>query len=159
MKYFTEKEVLLEIKHLLPPVTTRERAYIDKRNYIIALLFYKFDYTEKEISDIFKLTTFRLSRPSVSIAKRQAGMYIKENNARFLRNIGDLYKKFPYDVPETIVNGIDAHLNTPISLKCNKRLEVYSRKYSITKNQAVRKLLEAGLKIDESGYKVKLVRS
>ncbi len=158
MKNFTEKEILLEIKSLLPLVTNRERVYIDKRNYIIAILFYKFKYTEKEISDLLKLTTFRLSRPSVSIAKRQAGMYIKENDARFLRNIADLYKKFPYDVPETAVNGIDAHLNTPISLKCNKRLEKYSRKYNITKNQAVRKLLESGLKIDESGYTVKLVR-
>ena len=158
MEDYTDKNVLKELKLLIPKVRTRKRSYLDKRNYMIAILYYKFDYTEEKISNLFKLTVDPIERSSICPAKKQAGFHVKNGNMQFLLNTQELVKKFPFDLPETIEDH-DRTLTVPVSLKMHMRIINYSTKYGYVQNQGIRKLLDTALKIDESNYTVKLVRT
>jgi len=158
MPDYTDKDVLLALKKVIPRVRTRKRSYLDKRNYLISILYYKFEYTEEKISSMFKLTCDPMDRSSVSHAKKQPGNFSKIEDLKFLLNTEELVKQFPFNVPEVITEGIDKNLYIPMSLKQHRRITTYCEKHNYRQNQAIRKLLDSALKIDESNYTVKLVR-
>lgn len=158
MKNYTDKDILKELKLLIPKVRTRKRSYLDKRNYIIAILYYKFDYTEEKISNLFKLTADPIERSSICPAKKQPGFHVKNGNMQFLLNTQVLVKRFPFDLPETIEDH-DRTLSVPVSMKLHLRIINYCNKHGYVQNQGIRKLLDTALKIDESNYTVKLVKT
>ena len=157
MKTYTDKDVLLELKKVIPQYRTRKRSYIDKRNYLISILHYKFDYTEEKISNIFQLTCDPIERSSVCHAKKQPGSFSKYDDEVFIKNTQDLVKKFPFEIKEEEEPGLDKNLSIPLSFKQHKRLSKYCKKHNMRLNQAIRKLLDLSLQIDETDYEVKLV--
>ena len=72
---------------------TRKRTYIDPRNYVIAVLYQKFNYTEENIAPIFNL-----DRSSVNHAKKHAKlMLLTINDFNFIENTKEIVKKYPFD--------------------------------------------------------------
>jgi hypothetical protein len=157
-KKYTNTDVLNELKVVLPKYRTRKRSYIDKRNYLIAILYYKFKYTEEKISSMFKLTCDPLDRSSISHAKKQPGFFSKNEDTTFLINTGELAKKFPFNIPEKTTDGIEKSLHIPMTIKQHRRITNYCEKHTLRQNQAIRKLLDVALTIDESEYIVKLIK-
>ena len=66
MENYTAKDILKEIKNIFPKYKTRKRSYVDKRNYLICILYYRFNYSEEMIADIFSLTKFAIDRSTVN---------------------------------------------------------------------------------------------
>lgn len=157
MKTYTDKDVLRELKLIIPKYRTRKRSYIDKRNYLISILHYKFNYTEEKISNIFQLTADPIERSSVCHAKKQPGTFSKYDEDTFIKNTEGLVKKFPFELIEEEEKGLDKNLTIPLAFKQHKRLSKYCKKHNMRLNQAIRKLLDVSLQIDETNYQVKLV--
>lgn len=70
---------------------TRKRAYLDKRNYVLAVLYDVFKYKEEELAVIFNM-----DRTSVCVARKHAYVYIyKHKNPLYLENVKEYIDKFP----------------------------------------------------------------
>ena len=84
---YTDDDIISEIKNIFPKGKTRKRNYVDQRNYLICILYYKFYYTEHMICDIFKGTRHQLDRSTINHGKRSTinlakvkdGMLISDN--------------------------------------------------------------------------------
>lgn len=123
---------------------SRKREYIDPRNYLIALMFYKYRFTEEKIAHIV-----RRDRTSVNYAKKQP--YYNRNREDFLRNTYDVRNKFPYifQDPEKIEqeNNVHKHIRIQVCVdkfmlekldkyrKENKLFDVGSALVELTKKQ------------------------
>lgn len=94
MEEYTAIEVLNYFKENVGVQKTRKREYIDVRNYVIAILYYKFGYTEFELGDIFNL-----ERSSINHAKDLPYDFLEHNDFAFKENTRDVSKKFPYIFP------------------------------------------------------------
>jgi len=155
---YTDIDILNELKCIMPKRRTRKRTWLDKRNYLISILHYKFNYTEEKIANMFSLTCDPLNRSSINHAKKQPGHFSKCEDTNFLVNTDELAKKFPYNIPEEYTEGIEKNLYIPMSIKQHRRIVNYCEKHSLRRNQAIRKLIDNSLMIDETNYTVKLVR-
>jgi hypothetical protein len=158
LEEYSDTDILNALKNIIPKQRTRKRTYIDKRNYLISILHYKFQYTEEKIANMFSLTSDPLNRSSINHAKKQPGYYSKNEDTNFLVNTGELAEKFPFNIPEKYTEGIEKNLHIPMSIKQHRRIVNYCEKHTLRQNQAIRKLLDSALKIDETNYTVKLVR-
>ena len=58
---------------------------LDKRNYLIAILYYKFGYTEERIATIFSM-----SRTTVSVSKLHTYSLLKYGDNIFKTNVNDI---------------------------------------------------------------------
>jgi hypothetical protein len=72
----------------------RLRPMLDKRNYLIAILYYKFGYTEEKIS-----TIYNIKRVSVSVSKKLPYTLLEYGDNVFKENAKDYLIKYPYDFP------------------------------------------------------------
>ena len=145
MKEYTAKDVIKTLKDVIPIHKTRKRLYIDKRNYLICILYYKFNYTEKMIEDIFSLTKNIIDRTTVNYAKKQPTHMVKFNDSQFLENISILYKQFPFKIPETnFIKFIDKKVTITLS---------FAEKNDLNKSQAVKKLMEVALNVTDINLK------
>ena len=95
---YSEDEVVSELKKL-SQVKTRVRAEVDKKCYLIALLYYKFLVKEELIGSYCNMnhSTINYSK------KKVCDLFITKNKA-FMDNVSVLYEKFPYDftAPESV---------------------------------------------------------
>jgi len=72
----------------------RLRPMLDKRNYLIAILYYKFGYTEEKIS-----TIYNIKRVSVSVSKKLPYTLLEYGDNVFKENANEYLIKYPYDFP------------------------------------------------------------
>jgi len=72
----------------------RLRPLLDKRNYLIAILYYKFGYTEERISIIFSI-----DRTTVSVSKLHTYSLLEYGDNIFKVNVSDYLINYPYDFP------------------------------------------------------------
>ena len=72
----------------------RLRPLLDKRNYLIAILYYKFGYTEERIATIFSM-----SRTTVSVSKLHTYSLLKYKDNIFKTNVNEYLINYPYDFP------------------------------------------------------------
>jgi hypothetical protein len=72
----------------------RLRPMLDKRNYLIAILYYKFGYTEEKIS-----TIYNIKRVSVSVSKKLPYTLLEYGDNVFKENAKEYLIKYPYDFP------------------------------------------------------------
>jgi len=72
----------------------RLRPLLDKRNYLIAILYYKFGYTEEKIS-----TIYNIKRVSVSVSKKLPYTLLEYSDNVFKENAKEYLIKYPYDFP------------------------------------------------------------
>ena len=158
LEEYSDTDILEELKLIMPKRRTRKRSWLDKRNYLISILHYKFNYTEEKIANMFSLTCDPLNRSSINHAKKQPGNFSKSEDTNFIINTSELVKKFPFNIPEKYTEGIEKNLYIPMTIKQHRRIVTYCEKHTLRQNQAIRKLLDSALKIDESNYTVKLVR-
>ncbi len=72
----------------------RLRPMLDKRNYLIAMLYYKFGYTEEQIATIFSM-----SRTTVSVSKLHTHSLLEYGDNIFKANVSKYLINYPYDFP------------------------------------------------------------
>jgi hypothetical protein len=72
----------------------RLRPLLDKRNYLIAMLYYKFGYTEERISTIFSM-----DRTTVSVSKLHTYSLLEYGDNIFKANVSDYLINYPYNFP------------------------------------------------------------
>ena len=148
MENYTAKDILKEIKNIFPKYKTRKRSYVDKRNYLICILYYRFNYSEEMIADIFSLTKFAIDRSTVNYAKKQPTVLINLNDQTFIQNVAEVYEKFPFRIPKTKpIRFKDKTVTMTFTNKELCRIIDYADNNEITKGEAVKKLMEIGLNI------------
>ena len=148
-EHYTDEDIKNEIKNIFPEYRTRKRTFVDRRNYLICILYYKFNYTEEMIADCFRGTKFVLNRSTINYSKKKALFFAKEEEPSFLRNISILYDKYPFDLPETpAFRFVDREICTVFDLKTLNKIETYARKNKLTKFQAIRRLVKKGINIE-----------
>ena len=67
---------------------------LDKRNYLIAILYYKFGYTEEKIG-----TIFNMNRTTVSVSKLHTYSLLDYGDSVFKENVNDYLINYPYAFP------------------------------------------------------------
>lgn len=146
MEDYTPRDVIKALKAILPKYKTRKRPFIDKRNYLICVLYYKFNYTEEMISNIFRLSKHSIDRSTVSHAKRQPTRMANVRDTEFLENISILYKKFPFKIPETnSVKFFNKDVTVTLTNEELCKIKDFASDQGLKKGQAVRKLIEIAL--------------
>jgi hypothetical protein len=148
---YTLEDVLNYWKNIRPDVRSRKRIELDPRNYIIALLYYKFKVPETELERIIGI-----DRSSVNHSKKHPYNLIKVAEATFMRNTVDVRKEFPYEFPPVdkndILNGQFARQYS-YTINFDKRTYNKIKKYSYIKDMdprtAIRDLVQKTLALWE----------
>jgi hypothetical protein len=144
MEKYTAVQVLDYFKGKIGIKKTRKRDYIDKRNYIISVLYYKFGYTEFELGDIFNV-----DRTSINYAKDQPYHLLKSEDAAFAENTKELAEKFPYIFPYHDRTCLPERVySVVITLTKQDRddLRIYANARSQYINSAARNIIQEKLK-------------
>ena len=143
MKKYTDADVLAYWDANMGIQKTRRRDYVDSRNYIIALLHYKFGYTEYDLADIFEI-----DRSSINWSKKQPYYHIYAEDDAFAINTKDLVDKFPYVFTEHVkhtTGGKSAKLLN-VNLKLPMTLIQSMREDGAETNKSVRFVAEEIIK-------------
>lgn len=93
MTDYTKEDILDELLKISSKPKTKAPHIVDKRNYLIAILYYTFKATEEEIIIYTNLT----SRSTINHAKRTAFELYKIKDKLFLKNVDELIQKYPCD--------------------------------------------------------------
>lgn len=138
-KDFSSQDIIEYFKQTRGIIKTRLRPYIDARNYVIAVLYQKFNFTEDNIGIIFNL-----NRSSVNHCKHWAYKLIVElNDSKYKRNVADLIEHFPFEFKS---NQVIEEPGTTISI-FNINADLYKKLIDVSKEA----------KETPSGYVSKLV--
>lgn len=147
MNYSLE-EILTEcahIKEIIKEKKNRER--MDRRNYLIALLYYKFRFTEKRIAEVIGMT-----RDAVTSAKIQPYQLISINDFSFSANVNDLMIKYPFDFPN-VNTPKESKRKSGVNIKLHqstfKKLKIYAGIKQIRLDVAAVRLITKGLELWE----------
>ena len=138
-------EACKEVKGLLARSKVKKRNLLDMRNYLMALLYFKYHDREENVASVFGI-----DRCSVNHSKQQPYNLIFVKDAFFLENVADLMNRFPFDFPatRTIVRkpGLSLYLDAPVV----KRVDKYMLLKELTRRDiAVKQLMERGLDLWE----------
>lgn len=88
---YTDKDIVDYFKNVIGVTKTRKRKYLDQRNYLIAVLYEKFKYTDLEIAAIFKI-----DRSTVNVSRRiPYFLMVVAENEEFHEHVKDVIDKFP----------------------------------------------------------------
>lgn len=124
----------------------RLRPMLDKRNYLIAILYYKFGYTEERIATIFSM-----SRTTVSVSKLHTYSLLDYGDSVFKENINEYLINYPYAFPSfTNRYKKDIQITISVETKIIKKLRAYRdivNEKTIAK--AVKRLVINGLNLWE----------
>jgi hypothetical protein len=93
MTDYTKEDILDELLKISSKPKTKAPHIVDRRNYLIAILYYTFKATEEEIIIYTNLT----SRSTINHAKRTAFELYKIKDKLFLKNVDELIQKYPCD--------------------------------------------------------------
>ena len=124
----------------------RLRPLLDKRNYLIAILYYKFGYTEEKISTIFSI-----KRISVSVSKKHPYTLLEYGDNVFKENIKEYLIKYPYDFP-SFSNKFkkDKYITISFDIKTLKKIRAYRDIVNEkTTANAIKRLITNGLNLWE----------
>ncbi len=90
---YTKEDIIDELLKISTEPKTKVPHIVDKRNYLIAILYYTFKAREEEI---FTYTNL-VSRSTINHAKRSAYELYKIKDKLFLKNVDELIQKYPCD--------------------------------------------------------------
>jgi len=90
---YSKQDIIDELLKISSKPKTKAPHIVDKRNYLIAILYYTFKATEEEIIIYTNLT----SRSTINHAKRTAFELYKIKDKLFLKNVNELIQKYPCD--------------------------------------------------------------
>lgn len=91
---YTVDDILEYIQNFAPVKKCRERVYLDPRNYLMAVLHYKFNISENALHHIF-----RIDRSTINYNKKTAYYMMEQSDPSFMRNTLEVRQKFPYEIP------------------------------------------------------------
>jgi len=124
----------------------RLRPLLDKRNYLIAILYYKFGYTEERIATIFSM-----SRTTVSVSKLHTYSLLDYGDSVFKENVNEYLINYPYAFP-SFSNRYkkDIQITISVDTKIIKKLRAYRDIVNEkTIANAVKRLVTNGLNLWE----------
>jgi hypothetical protein len=90
---YSKQDIIDELLKISSKPKTKAPHIVDKRNYLIAILYYTFKATEEEIIIYTNLT----SRSTINHAKKTAFELYKIKDKLFLKNVDELIQKYPCD--------------------------------------------------------------
>jgi hypothetical protein len=126
----------------------RKRVYIDPRNYVIALLCHKFEYTEFELEAIFKV-----DRTTINYAKSQPYYHMRNGNVVFMENAANFIKKFPYTFPDPIgkkrVNRVTQKVIVNLDVHVYKTLKIKADRDGVYISTVIKEMLNKVMKVWE----------
>ena len=147
---YTIKDILKEcdtvVYEFQNSTKKRLRPLLDKRNYLIAILYYKFGYTEEKISTIFSI-----KRISVSVSKKHPYTLLEYGDNVFKENIKEYLIKYPYDFP-SFSNKFkkDKYITISFDIKTLKKIRAYRDIVNEkTTANAIKRLITNGLNLWE----------
>lgn len=115
----------------------RKRYILDRRNYIIHILYYKFKLSEEKVATILKI-----KRPVVQSAKNHA--YTFRNDATFQLNIERIKRVFPFRPKKSEQHKVIELKRVIVSLdsKEYKKLLRFKGRHEVhTLEQAIKKMI------------------
>jgi hypothetical protein len=124
----------------------RLRPLLDKRNYLIAILYYKFGYTEERIAAIYNI-----KRISVSVSKKHPYSLLEYGDNVFKENAKEYLIKYPYDFP-SFSNKFkkDKYITISFDIKTLKKIRAYRDIVNEkTTANAIKRLITNGLNLWE----------
>jgi len=148
---YTKDDVIQELRDFCNTHKTKERHVTDRRNYLIAILYYEFAMAETEIVSHTNLT----SRSTINHAKRSGYELYMTKDKGYLENIKDLVIKYPckfndFNVKIREYNTTSAVVPVSLSYHYLIMLTNYMKAKKIDKPEdAVKKLLKSTLKLWE----------
>ena len=125
MENYTLEDILKECETLAAQNKTarkkRERMYLDKRNYLIGLLHYKYGKSSKYIGNLFDIDD-----STVRASKMHAYNLLSYNDITFSANACEFIQRFPYDFPSS-ANKLRRGTTVVLSLeiKMYKKIKAY----------------------------------
>ena len=100
---YTDEDIITWFKKNCGFKKTRKREYLDQRNYVIAVLYQKFKYSEEALGSLFKV-----DRSSINHCKKHAyTLLIEYTDDKFIRNTFELINKFPFDFNISVVSEVN----------------------------------------------------
>jgi len=144
---FTREEVLEYFFNEMGGVQkTRKQIYIDNRNYVLAILYYEFKYSERELARIFEI-----DRTSVNYSKDRPFHLMETKDSYFLRHTKTVREKFPYFFPyndrEPVAIATRYHVMVSLDKKTRQRLKKYATLKNKYSNTAAAELIEKALNL------------
>jgi len=124
----------------------RLRPMLDKRNYLIGMLYYKFGYTEEQIA-----TIFNMSRTTVSVSKLHTYSLLKYGDNIFKTNVNEYLINYPYDFPSFSAKfKKDIQIVMSFDTKTLKKIRAYRDVVNEkTTANAIKRLVNNGLNLWE----------
>lgn len=91
---YTLDDILEYLKKITPVKRHRKRIWLDPRNYIIGILYYKFNQSEIALEAILNI-----DRSTVNHSKRLPYDMISYMDPTFMKNTMEVRRLFPFDFP------------------------------------------------------------
>jgi hypothetical protein len=147
---YTKDDVIQELRDFCNTHKTKERHVTDRRNYLIAILYYEFAMAETEIVSHTNLT----SRSTINHAKRSGYELYMTKDKGYLENIKDLVIKYPCKFKDLNVKTRTCLPSTTMSVSLSHPNIIILNNYMKAKNidnvdDAVKKLIISVLKLWE----------
>jgi hypothetical protein len=148
---YTSDDVIEYWKNFRPAYKTRERDVLDPRNYIVALLYYKFRFTEHELQSIMGM-----HHSTVNHAKKHPYDLIRIKEATFMRNTAEVRELFPFDFPTTNKEELSDEryvkkygYTINFDKKLYQKIKAYSKVKELDPRTALRNLIQKALALWE----------
>lgn len=126
----------------------KNRRSLDRRNYIIALMYYKFNKTEFTIAKVLDM-----KRETVTSAKFHPYQLLDYSDISFIANVNDLMIQFPYEFPNHKAGQADKKFTAVVvhyEPEIRKKLRSYMDFKNISRiDMAVKELTIKALKLWE----------
>jgi hypothetical protein len=148
---YTKQDIIDELLKISLKPKTKTRHIVDRRNYLIAILYYTFKAREEEIFTYTNLD----SRSSVNHAKKSAYELYKIKDKLFLKNVDEFIQKYPaefnsFDVKKRVYNTTAATISITLSHHQLASFTRYMQSKKIDKSEiAAKKLILSVLKLWE----------
>jgi len=133
---YTAEEIIEFFKSTWGIKKTRKRRYIDPRNYVLAVIYDRFNYTEEELAVIFSI-----DRSTINYGRKLPYHYIEvQKNEQYFENVKLLLEKFPHEfkkynigeerivVNSLYLKGISNEIMNPLKLRAqmlNVRVDTF----------------------------------
>jgi hypothetical protein len=145
---YTAQDVLQYFHGHVGVQNHRKRVYIDPRNYAIALLCYKFQYTESELEGVFGV-----DRCTIHYSKTQPYYHMKTGNEVFMENAAEFIKKFPYTFPDPVgkkrVNRVTQRVIVNLDVHVYKTLKIKADRDGVYVSTVIKEMLDKVMKVWE----------
>lgn len=144
---YTEEDVNDYITNTLVIKKSRKQDYLDVRNYLLGILYYKFNITEEELQH-----RYSIDRSTINVSKKNPYYLIQLKDYDFLKHTKEVSVKFPFVFPEPSTKSKPKHRKkTNISLDnlTYGKVKIFAERNNLYTHTAMRLLIKRGLEWGE----------